>query len=445
MQSPFWPRSKVILMEPFIIDIPEMQLTQVEFLIRLGVACGIGFLIGLEREHSALAKKEEEFAGIRTFIFLSLLGFLAAAMNFLITPWIFVSIIIGVIILTSISYWVLAHGRGDIGGTSELTAIIAVLLGGLTFLGYIEMSLMITVIVVVLLSLKFKLQTVIGQITDEEMYDYIRFGVVALLIFPFLPDQTYGPYDVINPREIGWVILLTSGLGFIGYVLMRIFGAGKGILLSGIIGGLVSSTAVTWVFSKKSKEAPSLSLNCAIAILAASSIMVIRVFIWVIVFNPDLLSTFALPLSIVFLSAIGVAIYFYFLEKKNKKTDTEMPLGKPLNLSGALIFGLIYTVIILLVAYASETFGKSGIYITSGIGGLSDIDAITISVTRLSRESIEILTAGNAILIATVANTLVKIGISLWAGSTELRKYIFIGYGAIFLAAVIAFIVLNLF
>src|SRR5688572_5339542 len=395
-------------MEPFIIDIPEMQLTQVEFLIRLGVACGIGFLIGLEREHSALAKKEEEFAGIRTFIFLSLMGFLGAAMNFLVSPWVFVAIVTGIILLTSISYWVLAHGRGDIGGTSELTAIIAVLLGGLTFLGYIEMSLMITVIMVVLLSLKFKLQTVIGQITHEEMYDFIRFVVVALLIFPFLPNTTYGPYDVINPREIGWVIILTSGLGFIGYVLMRIMGAGKGILWSGIIGGLVSSTAVTWVFSRKSKEHPELSLNCAIAILAASSIMVIRVFIWIIVFNPELLSTFSLPLGIVFLGAIGVTLYFYFREKKNSKTDNAMPPGKPLNLIGALVFGLIYTVIIFMVAYASNTFGNSGIYITSGIGGLSDIDAITISVSKLSRESITALTAQNAILIATVATTIVR-------------------------------------
>ncbi len=431
-------------MDPFIIDIPELQLTQVEFVISLLEASGIGFLIGLEREHSALAKKEEEFAGIRTFIFLSLMGFLGAALNFLISPWIFVAIAGGIIILTSISYWVLAHGRGAIGGTSELTAIIAVMLGGLTFLGYIEMSLMITVIIVVLLSLKFKLQTVIGQITHDEMYDFIRFVVVALLIFPFLPDTTYGPYDVINPREIGWVILLTSGLGFVGYLLMRVMGAGKGILLSGIVGGLVSSTAVTWVFSRKSKEHPNLSLNCAIAILAASSIMVIRVFIWIIVFNPDLLRTFSLPLGIVFLGAIGVTLYFYFRERKNKQTDAAMSPGKPLKLTGALVFGLIYTAIIFMVAYANNTFGNSGIYITSAIGGLSDIDAITISVTKLSREGISVLTAQNAILLATVANTIVKICIAIWAGSREIRKYIYIGYGVIFLTAVIAFGVLNM-
>src|SRR5688572_18449147 len=118
-------------MDTYIIDTIGLKLTQTEFLIRLLVACGIGFLIGLEREHSALAKKEEEFAGIRTFIFLSLLGFIAAAMHFLFSPWIFAILIAGVIILTSISYWVLA-GRGDIGGTSEFTTILAVLLGAMT-------------------------------------------------------------------------------------------------------------------------------------------------------------------------------------------------------------------------------------------------------------------------------------------------------------------------
>ena len=431
-------------MDTYIIDTLELQLTQGEFFIRLFVACGIGFLIGLEREHSALEKKEEEFAGIRTFIFLSLLGFIGATFNYLISPWGFALILSGVIILTSISYWVLASSRGDVGGTSEITAIIAVLLGGLTFLGYIEISLAITVIMVVLLSSKLKLQSVISQITDEEMYDFIRFVVVALLIFPFLPNETYGPYDVINPREIGWVILLTSGLGFIGYVLVRILGAGRGILMSGIIGGLVSSTAVTWVFSRKSREEPSLAINCAIAILAASSIMVIRVLIWVLVFNKELMTDFYLPIGIVFLGAIGVTLYFYFQEKKNRKTDAEIPLGKPLNLAGALVFGLLYTVIIFAVAYASDTFGNKGIYITSGIGGLSDIDAITISVSKLSNNSISVLTAQNAILIATLANTIVKMGIALWAGSRELRKYIYIGYGTIFLAGLVAFAVLNI-
>lgn len=430
-------------MDAFIIDTAALQLTQGEFLIRLLVACGIGVLFGIEREHAAIIKQEENFAGVRTFIFLSLLGFIGAAMHYLFSPLIFLSILAGVIILTCMSYWVLAQ-KGNVGGTSELTTFIAVLLGALTFIGYIEISLMITVVMVVLLSSKIKIHTLVGQITSDELYDFIRFVVIALLIFPFLPDATFGPYDVINPREIGWVILLASGLGFAGYAMMRIFGAGKGILISGIIGGFISSTAVTWLFAKKSKEQPDLSLHCAIAILAASSIMVIRVLIWVAVFNKSLLPGFYIPIAIIFLSAIGITLFLYLKRKNKKNVDTKMPLGKPLNLMAALIFGVIYTAILLMVAYGSDTFGNKGIYISSGIGGLSDIDAITISVSKLARNSISILTAHNAILIAMICNTLVKIATALWNGSKELRKYIFIGFGTIIIAAIVAFAVINL-
>ncbi len=430
-------------MESYIIDTPELQLTQLEFLIRLLVACGIGFLIGLEREYAALTKNENIFAGIRTFVFLTLLGFIGAGMNYLLSPWIFTGVLLAVIILTSISYWITAT-RGDIGGTSEITAIIAVLLGGLTFLGYMEVSLMITVIIVVFLSSKIKLQAVIGKITHEELYAFIRFVVVVLLIFPFLPDAAYGPFHVINPREIGWVIILTSGLGFVGYVLMRIFGVGKGILLTGILGGLVSSTAVTWIFAKKSKEQPLLSSNYATAIFAASSIMPIRGMIWVFIFNKTLLEGLYAAIGVVFLAAIGVTLFFYFREKKKQNVDASIPLGKPLNLTGALFFGIIYMVILLVIAYANEFFGERGIYITSGIAGLTDLDAITISISKLGGDSISAHMAQNAILIATTCNTVLKFGIALWAGSQELKKYIYVGFGLILLGALIAFGVLNI-
>ncbi len=362
-------------------------------------------------------------------------------MHYLMGPWVMPIMLSGIIILTAISYWVTAN-RGDIGGTAELSTITVVLLGAFTFLGYIEISLMLTVIMVVLLSSKFKLMEVIGQITEEEMYDFIRFVVIVLLLFPFLPNETFGPYDVINPREIGWVIILTSGLGLIGYVMMRVFGAHKGILWTGIIGGLVSSTAVTWVFSKKSKENPSLSAHCAIAILAASSIMIIRVIIWVFKFNQELWQGLVLPLGLIFIAAIGTTLFFLFRHKQ-QNVESAIDPGKPLNLKGALIFGLLYMVIIFAVAYASNVFGVKGIYIASGIAGLSDVDAITISVFKLALQTISFRTAQNAILIATLSNTLVKIGIALWGGSKEMRSYIFVGYGAVFLVALIGFVILN--
>lgn len=430
-------------MESYFIDTSAIQVTQWEFIIRLLVAMGAGFLIGFEREHYALTKGGEVFAGIRTFIFLTLLGFLGAALHFLLSPWIFAGVLFAVTVLTAISYWITAN-KGDIGGTNELTGILAVLIGGIIFLGHIQIGMVITVAMIVLLSAKLKFQEAVESISKEEMYDFIRFVVVALLIFPFLPNENYGPYEVFNPRSIGWVIILTSGLGLIGYILVRFLGSHTGILLTGILGGLLSSTAVTWVFSKKSKEHPVLSADCATAILAASSIMVIRVTIWVFVFNVQLISRLWLALGIVFLAAIGITLYFYRKHKDHSRIDTKIPPGKPLNLTGALLFGLIYTVILFIVAWANDVFGEGGLYIASSIAGLTDVDAITISVSKLSSVSISHVMAANAILIATIANTLVKIGIALWAGSKEMRKYILVGYGCIFIAAVVGFALMNL-
>jgi len=198
-------------MDDLLIDTGTFQLSQADFIIRFLVAIGMGALIGLEREHAAMKEKIESFAGIRTFVFVALLGFMAGMTFYVLSPWVYFSVLLIVAIITGVSYWITAS-QGQIGATTEVTVLINFLLGTFCFLGFIEISLMITVVVVVLLSSKLKLHTFIGSITPEELYDFIRFVVVALLIFPFLPNKTYGPYDVINPREIGWVIILISGL-----------------------------------------------------------------------------------------------------------------------------------------------------------------------------------------------------------------------------------------
>jgi uncharacterized membrane protein (DUF4010 family) len=426
-------------MENFLIDIPSFQLTLNEFFIRLLVAIGIGTIIGMQREHAAIHENSPNFAGIRTFILVVLLGFIAGLTYYLLSPLIYFGILIAAAIVTGISYWITAS-KGDIGATTEFTALIGFVLGTLSFLGFIEVSLMITTLVVVILSAKIKLHDFVGKITKEELYDFIRFVVLALLIFPFLPDENLGPYEVLNPREIGWVVLLTSGLGLIGYVLMKFFGSKKGILLSGIIGGLVSSTAVTWVFAKKSKQNPALSPSCATAILAASSIMILRVLIWTFIFNKSLFNELFIGISLIFLAAIGATLLIFFTSGDKKITSTEIPKGKPLDLVGAFVFGLIYTVILLIVSYADENLGESGILISSALAGLSDIDAITISISKLAGIRLDLATAGSAILIGTISNTLLKMGIGVWAGSPMLRKALFLGYGIIFLAAILTFI-----
>ncbi|MEX1382473.1 MgtC/SapB family protein [Lutibacter sp.] len=428
--------------DSFLVQLQDFQLTQLEFLIRILVTVGIGFVLGLEREFSQFSEKEEVFAGVRTFTLVALLGFLAAFLSLTFTYWFFIAGFLSVVCIVAISFWVSAH-QGSIGGTTEFATILTFLLGALTLIGAINASLALTVVIVVLLSLKVKLRTIIGQITQKELYAFVRFVIIALLILPFLPNNYFGPYNVINPREVGWVIVLTSGFGFVGYVLMKFLGTDKGILLTSILGGLVSSTVVTFTFSKKSSETPTLSQNYAVGIFAAATIMVIRIFLWVYIFNYEMLNGLLIPLSIVFFTALGVTFFFYKKQLTKSHFKEKMKLGDPLNIKNAAFFGIFYVGILLLVSYSSTTYGAKGIYISSAISALSDIDAIAISVSKLGGSTINFLTAQNAILLATLSNTIVKIGITIWTGSKALKKYVLIGYGFIFIAGIIGFIILN--
>ncbi|MET6990881.1 MgtC/SapB family protein [Sediminicola arcticus] len=429
-------------MEDFIIHNEHLQLTQIEFLYRMLVAAGIGFVLGLEREFSKHSEKEELFAGVRTFTIVSLFGFIAALLSFILNEWVFAIGFFGVVFLVAIAYWIDAS-KGKTGGTTEFATIFTYLLGGLTLMGFLTESLAFMVIVVVILSLKVKLKSIIGQLTQEEIYAFVRFVVIALLILPFLPHKNYGPFNVINPREIGWVVVLTSGIGFIGYILMKFLGTDRGILLTGIFGGMVSSTVVTWTFSKKSREVPSLSGNYAMGIFAAATVMILRVAVLVFIFNKALLKELLVPLLVLLFTGLAVTFYFYKKRTSNERLKETIPLGEPLNIRDALFFGILFTGILILVSYASTEYGDKGIYFSSAISALTDIDAITISVSKLGGDTLAVLTAQIAIILATIFNTVVKIGLALWYGSPSLKKHVLLGYGLIGVSGLIGFLILN--
>ncbi|NDE62294.1 MAG: MgtC/SapB family protein, partial [Cyclobacteriaceae bacterium] len=216
-------------MNELLLDTGTYSLSYGDFFIRLLVSLGIGMVIGLERQYAAMKEGVQGYFGIRTFTFFSLLGNLSGIVYILFSPWAFIAIFLGTIILTSAAYWQAAL-QGDRGLTTELSALLTFVLGSLVSYGLISISLVITVVVLVFLSSKFRLRTFVGKITTEELYAFIRFVILALLLFPFLPDTPFGPYQVLYPKEIGWVILLTSGLGFLGYILIKTFGGHKGIL-----------------------------------------------------------------------------------------------------------------------------------------------------------------------------------------------------------------------
>lgn len=416
------------MMDQLLIDTEHFTLSSWEFFVRLLVSIGIGVVIGLERQYNAMKEHANGYFGIRTFTFYALLGCISVLFYFLFSPWIYITLFLGLVILTAVAYWQTAL-NGDRGLTTEVTALLTFVLGSMATYGLISFSLMLTVIVVVLLSSKFKIKTFVGKITAEELYAFIRFVVLALLIFPFLPDVNFGPYEVLNPKEIGGVVLLTSALGFSGYILIKTLGNRRGILLGGLLGGLVSSTSITWVYSKKSKENPSLSASCATAILGASSILYIRVGVWTALFHAPLFRSLAMYLILLLLAALGVTFYTHLKDNKIPNTTEYKSLSKPLDLVGALVFGGIYVLILLAVSYANDYFGEQGTLISSALAGISDIDAVSISVAKLTGISISLPLAEVAILIACLSNTLVKLGLGYYLGSPQIRKLLLRGYG----------------
>ncbi len=416
-------------MDQLLIDTEQFTLSSWEFFVRLLVSIGIGIVIGLERQYSAMKEHTDGYFGIRTFTFYSLLGCVSVLFYFLFSPWIYIALFLGMVILTAVAYWQTAL-KGDRGLTTEVTALLTFVLGSMAAYGLISFSLMLTVIVTVLLSSKFKIKTFVGKITAEELYAFIRFVVLALLIFPFLPDKNYGPYEVLNPREIGWVVLLTSALGFSGYILIKTLGNHRGILLGGLLGGLVSSTSITWVYAKKSKADPSLSASCATAILGASSILFIRVGVWTALFHAPLFRSLAVYLFLLLVTALGVTFYTHLKGKKLATIPTDTTtLSKPLDLISALVFGGIYVLILFAVSYANDYFGDKGTLISSALAGISDIDAVSISIAKLTGISISLPLAEVAILIACLSNTLVKLGLGCYLGSPQLRTLLIRGYG----------------
>lgn len=391
-----------------------------------------------------MEKEREFFAGVRTFVFIVLLGFLSSLLSMVLTPWVFVITLAGFISIVTVAYWG-KRQKGNVGGTTIVAMILSFLLGGVVLLGYIEVALPLMVLIVLALSLKVRLHNLIGRLTREELLAFISFVSIAALLIPFLPNTNVGPYQAINPYEIGWVVILVSGLSFLAYILVKFLGTDRGIILSGILGGVVSSTAVSWIFSHKSRKAPTLAVSSAIAILAASTLMVPRVFVWVYIFDRSLVAPLILPLAIIFSGGIIVSYVFYRRYRPDDENDeAELPLDNPLSLRGAILFAFLYTGILLLVEFANDKLGSSGTYLTSVVAALPNIDAITISMAKLGGASIAKQVALNAILLATLSNTVVKVAISLWFGSKPMRKYILIGFGVIFACGLLGFLVLNL-
>ncbi len=399
-----------------------------DLFIRFGAALVIGFSIGLQREFSHGGIGKNIPAGERTFALLALAGALAAAASDQFAqPLIFFGMLISIGLLVVIGYYFKAN-KQHVGMTTEVAILVTVLLGGLCYWGYIGLAVAVGVATTLILSLKLETDLLVQALTREDIQAALQFAVISAVVLPVLPNQALlpPPFDVLNPFKIWLMVVFISGISFLAYVLIKLIGSERGIGISGLLGGLVSSTAVTMSLSQRSKKESRLAKAFAFAILLAWAVMFLRVMVQIAVVNPQLLAVIWLPLTLAGLVGLVYALYVYVARRNPGAGHVEF--SNPFDLRAALRFGLLYAFILLISRSAQLYLGEAGVLLSSFFAGFSDSNAITLSLSELSHSGgLSLGTAAQGIVIATMTNTLFKGGIVLSSASPALRKAIWPG------------------
>jgi uncharacterized membrane protein (DUF4010 family) len=398
-------------------------MSQTDLFLRFGAAIALGFLIGLQREFAKGGVKRKIFAGERTFALSSMLGCLAAmAADELDSGLVFIGIVLVLGTFAIIAY-LIGTREGYLGTTTEVAFILSVLIGALCYWGYLTLAGALGIATIAILSIKLETDRFVRALTREDFVVALQFAIITAIVLPLLPNQSYflPPFDVLNPFNIWLMVVFISGISFLGYVAMKIVGPRQGLSVIGFLGGLVSSTAVTLSFSRRSLEEQELHRPLALAITIAWTMMFPRMLIEVGVVNRTLLNTVWLPLTAAGVAGLGYCIYLFF--SRTGAGEGELEIKNPFDLSSAIKFGLIYGLILLVSRTAQMYLGNTGVFISSIVSGMADVDAIALTMAELNNSGgLAAETASRAIVLAAMSNTVVKGGIALVLGSVALRK-----------------------
>ena len=392
---------------------------------RFGFALVIGALIGLEREFFQQKEDSPDFAGFRTFSLIALLGSVSAYLADEYGIILAALALGGLFLMTLASYTgALVRNQTETGITTEIAAILTFLFGVLVMGDHATVAVALAVITSLLLTFKGKLHGFIRNMSVDDIHVTLQFALVAAVILPLLPNRTIDPLGLLNPFQIWLMVVFVSGIGFSGYVLMKLLGPSRGINLMGILGGLASSTATTISFSSASREYPLMAQHYARAVVLASTVMFPRVLFLILVIYPPLAFKVIIPFTLMLLT--GLIFIFVSQKRKLPETDPIHPKYKitnPLKLSTAIKFGLLFAFVLIMVEYSQKLLGSSGVFLASFLTGLTDVDAITLSVTRLANSAqLSSEVAGMSVIIAALMNTVSKGAISYFSGSPQFRK-----------------------
>lgn len=386
-------------------------------LVDLAIALGLGLLVGLEREWAA-----KEVAGVRTFPLITMGGTLCAALAESQGEWVLpVGLLAMTLLLLAGGVPVARNQPPAVGITTEVAAFVMFLVGAAVVGGHQTLAVVTTGAVTLLLHWKRQLKGWIEHVGESDLRAIGRLILIALVILPVLPDRSYGPYDVLNPRQIWLMVVLIVGVSLAAYVAYRTFGTRGGTLLAGALGGLISSTAATVGYAQEARRGRFPSSAALVLVLIAAAVVNLRVIFEVAMVAPGLLAGIAPPI----LAMTGIQVLLFTAAWTIRRRG----LGRldlreaPSDLRGPILFAVLYAAVLFGIAAVNEhQRGEgTGLYAVAALSGLTDMDAITLATARLYEQGrLSVSTAWRLIVTATMANMVFKTAIVAVLGSTQL-------------------------
>lgn len=388
------------------------------------IALLLGAIIGTQRgwvmRHGVEGSR---VAGIRTFSLVGLLGGLVAVLSQLYTPLLLGFALIALVCLAGVAFVVRQRISEDLSITGIVSLLITFVIGSLAASGQAVLAASAAVITALVLDNKRELHDALQKLQEYELDAALRLLLISIVLLPMLPNQTYGPWNALNPYEIWWMVVLIAGISFVGYFAIKIGGERRGILFTSVFAGLSSSTALTLQFSQLSKEQPRISPLLASGILLSCGTMFPRLIVVLTVLNPPLVKLLW-PIILSMMVAMYFMAWRIWREVDIENIEPDNKQKNPLALQSAVFFGLVLAMIMLLSHALSEWFGDAGTLILSALSGITDVDAISLALARQSPLTLSLPTAALGIVIAASVNTLVKMGMVVVLGDKSLARRI---------------------
>ncbi len=386
----------------------------------LSVALAIGLLIGVERGWKEREAEEgERIAGVRTYGLIGLLGGASGLLAVHLGPFTLGFVFLGLAAALATAYVLNPRRVHDLSITGLVAELLTFVLGALAAMGEVAIAAAVGVVATLLLSYKPLLHRWVSALEANELRAGIKLLLISVVLLPILPDRGYGPWQALNPYAIWWMVVLIAAISFVGYFAIKIGGARRGTLFTGLFGGLASSTAVTLHLSRLSRREATMAPLLATGILLACGTMFPRMALVATVLNPDLFRLLIVPAAVMALLAYLPALV-YWRSGRHKESGMTSPIENPLELRAALTFGVLLALVMVFGKALQTWFGEAGVLALAAASGIADVDAITLSLARMTQDDLALSVAAIGVLIAASVNTLVKGGMASAIGGRSI-------------------------